>query len=116
MAVKKRYAKFEENGSLSVGIGTDTEFYKSIGMTEMEVEQGWDGRWYKAGKVPEKPQADINKERILELKDLLSASDYKCLKYVDGALTDEEYAEIKALRQAWRDEINELEKELSEKL
>jgi len=54
--------------------------------------------------------AAINKnKRIAELKQFLAASDYLCLKHADGALTDEEYAETKAQRQAWRQEINELE-------
>lgn len=47
--------------------------------------------------------------RIAELKRLLAASDYKAIKYAEGVLTAEEYAETKAERQAWRDEINELE-------
>ena len=48
--------------------------------------------------------------RIAELKKLLADSDYLCLKHADGELTDEEYADIKAQRHAWRAEINELEK------
>ena len=50
--------------------------------------------------------------RISELKRLLSESDYKCLKYVDGEFTEGEYAETKAQRHAWRQEINELEESL----
>ena len=48
---------------------------------------------------------------ILKLK--LQESDYKAIKYAEGILTEEEYAPIKAERQAIRDEINRLEKELS---
>lgn len=47
--------------------------------------------------------------RIAELKSLLASTDYLCLKHADGALSDEEYASTRAQRQAWRDEINELE-------
>ena len=43
---------------------------------------------------------------------LLNQSDYKALKHADGVITDEEYAETKALRQGWRDEINDLESQL----
>ena len=57
----------------------------------------------------EKPLLQVHTERILELRKLLADSDYYCLKHADGALTDEEYAPIKAQRQAWRDEINSLE-------
>lgn len=52
--------------------------------------------------------------RIAELKRLLSASDYKAIKYAEGLITAEDYAETKTERQAWRDEINTLESELSE--
>ena len=47
--------------------------------------------------------------RIAELKQLLANSDYKFRKYMEGWLTEEEYAPIKAQCQAWRDEINGIE-------
>lgn len=47
--------------------------------------------------------------RYRDLKKFLADTDYKVFKYAEGLLTDEEYASIKAQRQAWRDEINELE-------
>lgn len=52
--------------------------------------------------------------KILALKQQLKNTDYQAIKYAEGLLTEEEYAIIKAKRQAWRDEINALEKELSE--
>lgn len=45
-------------------------------------------------------------------RQLLRQSDYKTLKYVDGALGEEEYAEVKAKRAAYRNNINKLEEEL----
>lgn len=51
--------------------------------------------------------------RILALKDELRKTDYKAIKYSEGWLTDEEYAETKAERQRIREEINRLEQELS---
>lgn len=53
----------------------------------------------------------INKE-ISELKKKLFNTDYKAIKYSEGWLTDEEYAEVKTQRQVWRDEINRLEEKL----
>ena len=44
---------------------------------------------------------------ILKLQ--LQKTDYKAIKYAEGLLTEEEYAPIKAERQAMRDEINRLE-------
>lgn len=50
--------------------------------------------------------------RIAELKSKLSKTDYQAIKYAEGQLTEEEYAPIKAQRQLWRDEINQLELEV----
>ena len=53
----KKYAEIinEQTKEVSIGIGTDIDFYKSIGMEEMEVEQSYDGQWYVKGYAPEKP-------------------------------------------------------------
>ena len=56
---------------------------------------------------------DKNKKQILDLKYKLQKTDYKAIKYSEGWLTDEEYAETKAERQRIRDEINRLEAELN---
>lgn len=50
--------------------------------------------------------------RIAELKSYLSATDYQSHKHADGAMTEEEFAPIRAQRQAWRDEINVLEADI----
>ena len=50
--------------------------------------------------------------RIEILKSKLKESDYKAIKYSEGWLTEEEYAPVKAERQALREEINKLEQEL----
>lgn len=54
----KKYAKVidEETKACEVGLGTNTKFYQSIGMTEMDVEQGYEGQWYVKGFAPEKPE------------------------------------------------------------
>ena len=52
-------------------------------------------------------------KRIAFLKGELARTDYEAIKYAEGWFTDTDYAEIKAQRQAWRDEINELEAELA---
>jgi len=51
--------------------------------------------------------------RIVELKKLLSETDYRAIKYAEGEYTEEEYAPYKALRKSYRDEINHLEEEIS---
>ena len=52
-----KYAQIinEQTKQCEVGIGTNAEFYRSVGMSEMEVEQAWDGSWYLKGYCPEKP-------------------------------------------------------------
>lgn len=46
--------------------------------------------------------------RIAELKRFLADTDYVAAKIAEGAATREDYADVIAQRQAWRDEINEL--------
>ena len=55
-----------------------------------------------------------NNNRIAELKQKLQETDYKAIKYSEGELSAEEYAETKAQRRAWREEINKLEEELKD--
>ncbi len=67
----QKYAQIinEETKEVSVGIGTDTEFYKSIGMEEMEVEQAYDGNWYVAGYAPTQPVQEVKAEIQKRLTD-----------------------------------------------
>ena len=61
-----KYAKIvnEETGLVEVGLGTNSSFYKSIGMTEMEVEQAYNGAWYVKGYAPSKPEPTIEEQVI----------------------------------------------------
>ena len=51
-------------------------------------------------------------QEIVSLLEALSLSDYKAIKYAEGLISEVDYEPIKAERQALRDRINELEKEL----
>ena len=51
------------------------------------------------------------KQRLQSIKGELAQTDYKAIKYAEGAYTEEEYLPIKQERQALRDEYNDLEKE-----
>ena len=66
----KKYAKVENEQTkvCSVGLGTNAKFYESIGMTEMEVEQGYDGSWYVQGYAPMKPQELVVQEALEQAK------------------------------------------------
>ena len=60
-----KYAQIvdETTGAVNVGLVDDTEFYESIGMTLMDVEQATDGGWYIAGKVPA-PSAEYKARQL----------------------------------------------------
>lgn len=98
-----KYAKIvnEETKQCDVGIGTDIEFYESIGMTEMDVEQAWDGSWYLTGYAPEKPAptkeevAQTRRQLYIEHKDPITCQ-IQALK--DEEQTEEIIAEIEALK------------------
>ena len=61
----------------NVGTGTNEDFYKSIGMEKMDVEEAWDGTWYKSGFAPTKPASVEKEEKIQELKAQLTVIDEK---------------------------------------
>ncbi len=66
--------------------------------------------------VPNDPTEENRKReatlRIVELKKLLADSDYQAIKYAEGLISSSDYAPIKAKREMWRKEINDLEKTL----
>ena len=68
----KKYAKIvnQDTKLCEVGLGTDLEFYQSIGFTEMEVELSYDGDWYVLGYTPQKPLELYKQEKLNELKTL----------------------------------------------
>ena len=60
-----KYAKIinEQTGLCEVGIGTNAEFYQSIGMIEFDVQQSdIDNNWYLADKCPMKTEEQKAKE------------------------------------------------------
>ena len=97
------YAKIidEKTKQCEVGTGTDSAFYQSIGMSEMEVEQAYDGQWYLKGYAPEKPveekEADVRavRNQYLEQTDKYMITDYP--------ITDDERELYKQYRTYLRD-------------
>lgn len=63
-----------------------------------------------AQRIREHDEPILNE--INQYKKLLADSDYKCLKFVDGELSQEEYSAIQQSRHEWRVKINELESTL----
>ena len=68
-----KYAKIinQETGLCEVGLGTNTEFYKSIGMIELDVQQSdIDNNWYLAEKCPMKTDEEKEREERERLNNL----------------------------------------------
>lgn len=114
----------QETGKV-ISFGKDTKPY--IEITEQERKQPLpdkysyyavvDGKFTIKRRTPtvEEVKADETTEinrQIRELKKKLFDTDYKAIKYSEGWLTDEEYAEAKAQREEWRKCINKLEASL----
>lgn len=73
-----KYVKFDGNSGLctEVGTGTNTDFYKSIGMVRKDVEQSEvDGQWYLSSKCPHYTEEEkLNKAKVEKLVELTSIS------------------------------------------
>ena len=73
------YAKIINNETRAciVGIGTNTEYYRSIGMIEMAVERGYDGTWYEKGHAPQRPLEEARTEKLAELERAFNTASHK---------------------------------------
>ena len=108
-----KYAKIinEETKQCEVGLGTNSAFYQSIGMTEMEVEQAWDGAWYVKGYAPVKPEP--TKEEIAILREQAYIQEVDKITCHINRLKDEEQtpeviAEIAALVEERKAKVEEI--------
>ena len=100
-----KYAQIidEQTKKVDVALGTDTEYYKSVGMTQMDVEQAYDSQWYLTGYAPEKPEPTIQ-EQIEELESQITSRNLRCAIFGDEFAIDK-IAQIEA-------QIDELRKQL----
>ena len=64
-----KYAKVvnQETKECNIGTGTNTAYYKKLGMVEMEVEQAYNGAWYVKGYAPTKPEPTLE-EQVAKLE------------------------------------------------
>ena len=101
----RKYANIidKKTKQCDVGLGTDSAFYKSLGMKEMDVEQSWDGSWYVAGYCPEKPTPtyeEIDQLRIEYRKEHIDDKTIaRMRKTANGTWTEEDeqaYLELDA--------------------
>lgn len=79
-----KYAKLvnEETKQCEVGLGTNIDFYRSIGMEEMDVEKAYNGGWYLTGYAPQKPHHDVIMEQIRALE--MTITDRNILSAIKG--------------------------------
>ena len=115
----KKFAKIinEEKKAVIVGMGTNESFYRSEGMTEMDVEQGYDGAWYVEGFAPVPPdptEADRKRERLFQIEEEFRQLDYIGIKIATGRATAAEYAKEIARMEELAEEKNEIMSELAE--
>lgn len=108
-----------QTGLCEVGIGTNTKFYKSIGMIELDVTQSEvDNQWYLTEKLNtqeyEKQKSVMAKEkRIYEIKIALDELDKKRIRAMcEPALKDGEAGET--WLEYYNKQISNLRKELTE--
>lgn len=90
----------EESGFPSV--------YKDLVSSAVEAKEAWDEYEDIQIFVPY-TEKELAEHEIRILKGKLSETDYQAIKYAEGEMTAEEYAETKAKRSEWRTKINELE-------
>lgn len=105
----KKYAKIvnEETGLCEVGLGTNSSFYQSIGMKEMEVEQAYNGSWYLKGYAPVKPEPTIE-EQVSSLEQTYGMTRWQRENILAEGSLYSDYTKAKA------QEIEDLAKELRE--
>lgn len=115
------YEKIYEDGHLGSSTESAEQAYRMgwdivhnyipIEDTDISDINGW---IYPKELCPHKSERDKQIElwnrEIFELKEELSQTDYKAIKYAEGVLTDEDYQPTGIQRQAWRKRINELER------
>lgn len=85
------------------------ELVNTITASPQFVDAYANSQGYTYEEIPEPEPTEDKRSKIAELKKKLTDTDYIACKIAEGAATHEEYADMIAQRQAWRDEINRLE-------
>ena len=94
----------EENGGISI--------YKDLVTHAVEEKDAWDEYEEIQVYVPYS-ENELAEREIAKLKEKLRETDYQAIKFAEGEMSLEDYAELKEKRAAWRKKINEFEEVLS---
>lgn len=110
------YAQIADNEKkqCNVGIGTNEDFYKSIGMVKMDVEQAWDGNWYVSGFAPAKPEAVEKEEKLANLKAELEEIDSKSNRSMRAILAGTATEEDRTYLTELETQANDLRRQIRE--
>lgn len=97
-----KYAKVVNNETklCEVGMGTNADFYQSIGMTEQEVEQSFDGSWYIKGYAPKQSIEEQN-ELIRQTRESLYTQTSDKLKADYDEAVARGTDNVEELKKAW---------------
>ena len=105
-----KYARIidEQTKQCEVGLGTDADYYESIGMTEMDVEMAYTGDWYIVGYAPEEP-APTKEEQSQKREEAYTMEVDPITCHINRLKDEEQTPEVIA-------EIEELKQERSRKV
>ncbi len=98
----KKYAIVIDNttNKCDIAEGTDIDYFISIGMTEQDVEKGYDGNWYLAGYAPQ-PSIEYQNEQIRKQREtrFVAESDPLRMDYDEALARGQDNAE--ELKHIW---------------
>lgn len=93
------------DGTQSITADCYTLQMRTIDGLAAEIKDNFDYYWSKAQAV----EAEIVRDnKIAELQKLLDDTDYEAIKYAEGTITENQFANLKTAREAWRVAIREL--------
>ncbi len=100
-----KYAKIinKKTKQCQVGIGTDTEYYKSINFKELDVEKSHDGNWYLKGHTPQQPIEEQLEELKQQKKQELKQARDNYLKFKNYNLSENDKFNIMNLLDGFKE-------------
>ena len=80
----KKYALIinEQNKMCQIGLGANIDFYKSIGMKEMDVEQSHTGDWYLKGFAPQQSLEELKHAKRIEINQARDKEEQRGFEYL----------------------------------
>lgn len=93
------------DGTQSITADCYTLQMRTIDGLAAEIKDNFDYYWSKAQAA----EAEITRDNeIAELQKLLDDTDYEAIKYAEGTITENQFANLKTAREAWRVAIRKL--------